>query len=423
MIASPSASAVRAADVTLRPGQELAGKYVVESVLGEGATSVVYVARRKDLHGASPSAQEAASDDTDPGELSELVALKVIRKSLCEDPQIVGRFRREAEILKRLEGPHVLHVHEVLEEDGLLVMVLEYTPSTPLDRKLVPGKPLDVATAVEITLQVCAGLGTAHAAGVVHRDLKPANVLFAADGSGERGLVKVADFGLAKLVHGDKMLTGLTEHDMIFGTPEYMAPEQARGEDVDRRADLYAAGIMLYEMLTGDVPFHGRSPMVTMTAHLMEEPDPPRKRRTDGAISPALEAVVLRALAKEPKDRYPTARAFAEALLAASANKQVISTTTQPADALGDTDLNVQLGTTLTHSPTLPGEAPAPGSDGREAAAVAVAGAQGPPLAGEPSLEMAMPSTARPGPRWVWIAAALVAAIAAIAIGIVMGTR
>ena len=426
MIAPTNGGASRVAASELAPGHELAGKYVIESALGEGATSFVYVARRKEQPGArraSPAARETLDEDTDPGAAApDLVALKVIRRSLSEDPQIVGRFRREAEILKRLEGPHVLHVHEVFEDDGLLVMVLEYVPSTPLDQRLAEGAPLDVATAVEITLQVCAGLGTAHAAGVVHRDLKPANVLFASDGEGDRGLVRVADFGLAKLVHGDKMITGLTEHDMIFGTPEYMAPEQARGEEVDARADLYAAGIMLYEMLTGEVPFHGRSPMVTMSAHLMQQPTPPRQKRTDGAISPALEAVVMRALAKSPADRYPSARAFAEALLAASTGKQVISIAS-PADALSDTDLNVAISTTLTHSPTIPSEPPRSGPRADTRAPVdAIEPTSSAPLTdAEP--DSILPPTVRAGPRWLWYAVALFAALVAIAIGIVMGTR
>ncbi len=408
-------------------GHVVANKYVIESVLGEGATSVVYVGRRVEAAGEtrqSPAARETLDEDTDPPEAPRLVALKIIHSNLCEDHQIVGRFQREAAILKRLDGPHVLRVYETLEDDGRLVLVLEYVPSKPLDQRLAEGPRLAVAQAIEIALQVCAGLGTAHAAGVVHRDLKPANVLYAEEEDGEGVLVKVADFGLAKLVHGDKMVTGLTEHDMIFGTPEYMAPEQARGEDVDLRADIYAAGCMLYEMLTGDVPFRGHSPMVTMTAHLMQEVVPLRKKRTDGAISPALDAVVMRALSKLPADRYPSARALAEALRAAETNARVIATGAA-ADALSDTDLNLLASSTLAHSPTMPSEPYEPPVEDK----VAVATSAPMPLQPKTSrldeditLDTA-PLTSRAGSTWIWVVAGVLAAIAAIAVGVLAGTR
>jgi serine/threonine-protein kinase len=412
----------------LEPGHVVADKYVIESVLGDGATSIVYVARRR-VEGetrASPAAREehgVLDEESEPPGAPTLVALKIIHARLCEDPQIVGRFQREAAILKRLDGPHVLRVHEMLEDEGRLVLVLEYVPSKPLDRRLAESERLSVKGAIEIALQICAGLGTAHAAGVVHRDLKPANVLYSVEGEEERVLVKVADFGLAKLVHGDKMVTGLTEHDMIFGTPEYMAPEQARGEDVDARADIYALGCILYEMLTGDVPFRGHSPMVTMTSHLMQEVEPPRKRRNDGAISTALEAVVMRALAKRPQDRHASARAFAEALLAAESNPHIIATTA-PADALSDTDLNV-----AAAANTLPNAAAVTG-DAASVTAPAVPASTGPQetpsLAArradlvEIDIDRVVP---RGGPPWIWIAVAVIAAIAGIAIGVVAGTR
>ena len=409
-------------------GRTIADSYVIETFLGDGATSIVYVARRLDegpsVH-ASPAAHEALDDDTAPEELPRLVALKIIHRRLCEDHQIVGRFRREATILSRLEGPHVLRVYETLEDQGRLILVLEYVPSTPLDQRLAQGPPLSVRAAIEVALQVCAGLGTAHAAGVVHRDLKPANVLYSEEEDGL--LVKVADFGLAKLVHGDKMITGLTEHDMIFGTPEYMAPEQARGDDVDARSDIYALGCMLYEMLTGDVPFRAQSPMVTMTAHLMQEVVPLRKKRTDGAISAALETVVMRALSKRPEDRYPSARALAEALLAAESNPRVIATASA-ADALGDTDLNLAL-SQLTHSPTIPSQSPDISTSQKLAVATSASmPAQTGPSALTQRLEDDItldrgPMTTRGGAVWIWVIAGVLAAVAAIAIGVLAGAR
>ena len=434
-------------------GHTIAGKYVVETILGDGATSVVYVARRKApgvAPNASPAAREHDFEDTEPPDEPSLVALKIIHRRLCEDHQIVGRFHREAAILKRLDGPHVLRVYEMIEHEGRLILVLEYVPSTPLDQRLAKGPPLDVKSAIEVALQVCAGLAAAHAAGVVHRDLKPANVLFSEDCGAI--LVKVADFGLAKLVHGDKMVTGLTEHDMIFGTPEYMAPEQARGDDVDARSDIYALGCMLYEMLTGDVPFRGHSPMVTMTAHLMHEVVPLRKKRADGAISAALEAVVMRALSKRPEDRHPSARALAEALIAAESSGRVIAVP-GAADALGDTDLNLaaERSSSMHHSPTLPSGAPV--STRAPALATATTATSGLQADGAPKVSELTrrldeggwgagragatrspildeditldrgPLTSKGGAVWVWVVAGVLAAVAAIAIGILAGTR
>jgi serine/threonine protein kinase len=423
----------RFGEAYLAAGHTVAGKYIVESVIGEGATSVVYAARRNLPQKSaitSPAASEAVDEDTDPPEEPSLVALKVIHRNLGTDPQIAGRFQREAAILKRLQGPHVLRVYEALEEDGLLVLVLEHVASTPLDQRLAEARRLDVATAVEITLQVCAGLGTAHAAGVVHRDLKPANVLSSADVTSDRVFVKVADFGLAKVVHGEKMITGLTEQDMIFGTPEYMAPEQARGEDVDARADIYATGCMLYEMLTGEVPFHEPSPIVTMTAHMTEPVIPPRLRSPEAGISSALEAVVLRALAKDPAHRYPSARAFAEALLAAKGGSQIVAATAGAADALGDTDLN--LSGVLTHSPTLPmplgGDLEAPDSQSivvveEEASVEATQATQATQATTDTHTITRVPPAPRSGTAWLWIVIAVLAAAVGIGIGIAVGAR
>jgi serine/threonine protein kinase len=427
----------RYGDVFLSTGHELAGKYIIESIIGEGSTSIVYTARRKPSPpaGESPAARELADED-DPAGAVELVALKVIHKRLCENPQIVGRFHREAAILRRLEGPHVVRVHEALQDAGMLVLVMEHVAGTPLDRRLEAQRPLDVKSAVEIALQVCAGLGTAHAAGVVHRDLKPANVLFAAEDSDDRFFVKVADFGLAKVMQGEKITTALTEHDMIFGTPEYMAPEQARGDDLDARADIYAVGCLLYEMLTGDVPFRESSVMVTMTAHLTKAVVPPRQRRSDGAISAALEAVVLRALAKTPDARYPSARALAEALDAATAGKSVVARA-GAADALGDTDLNVSVMLARSgqtpRDPALETTAPGGPADAITGLDIATTGRAGAPVAGDaeasapddaaPVTSDAIPLTRRGGPTWLWITIAVIAAIAGIAIGIAIGSR
>src|SRR5262249_23897596 len=155
-------------------------------------------------------------------------------------------------------------------------IALEYVEGTSLDAMLCDTPRLDPAQAIEIMLQICAALGSAHAAGIVHRDLKPANVLIEKpsvpdSGSGRGALPgRVVDFGLAKVVQGEPRITGLTEAGMIFGTPEYMAPEQVRGEEVDHRSDLYSAGVILYQMVVGEVPFKRKSAILTMTAHITD---------------------------------------------------------------------------------------------------------------------------------------------------------
>jgi serine/threonine protein kinase len=164
-------------------------------------------------------------------------------------------------------------------------------------------------------LEVCAALRVAHAQGVIHRDLKPANVILE---SGKKAVV--VDFGMSKIVTGSAGgTTNLTAHNMVFGTPEYMSPEQARGDELDARCDVYAAGVMLYEMLAGSPPFSGSTPLNVLTEHLTGVLEPPSARAKEGRVTPALESVVLHALARNRDDRYPSASALAAAIMHARA--------------------------------------------------------------------------------------------------------
>ncbi len=389
-----------------RKSQLEAGKKVgcfeIVRVIGQGAQGVVYEARRED---------------------DSRVALKIIHRHLLGDAQIFKRFHREAAILKRLEGEHLVQFVDFIETDGLLIIALEYVDAKSLEDMLHDKeRPLDAKTAVEIALQICAALGLAHASGVVHRDLKPANVLVERnDGEAAPLRVRVVDFGLAKVLHGEQMSTGLTEQDMIFGTPEYMAPEQARGDDCDGRADLYATGVMLYEMIVGKVPFHARTPLATMTAHLTEEPPPPRSSAPGRNITAALEAVIQRALAKSPADRYPTGRAFAEAL-AAARDHTVVITPRKVADAdelsIGDTDLHVST-TGIGIAKTMP-ELPLVALD-------PIVMTQKSPALVPPPAAMSKPSSGRLPAQtsrgWVWAVVAIVAAVVGVAIGALVGAR
>ena len=274
----------------------VADRYEVKGVLGEGGTGIVYDAVR--------------TADAMP------VALKVMHAKLAGDKQIRGRFQREAKILRALEGPHVCPILDFGEVPGeeagttLVFLALPKIDGPSLDKVLEEGL-IDVDRALDIMLDVCAALSSAHAVGIIHRDLKPANVLLK---GGTNAIV--VDFGMSKIVTGQGTgnTTNLTTHNMVFGTPEYMSPEQARGDDLDARCDVYAAGVMLYEMLTGEQPFTGNTPLSVLTAHLTSELVPPSRRAAPGRLTPAIESVIVHALARDRERRYPSASALAAAI-------------------------------------------------------------------------------------------------------------
>jgi serine/threonine-protein kinase len=277
------------------------------------------------------------------------------------DSQIRGRFTREAAILRRLEGPHLCPILDFGELPdprhpgvGLLYMALPKIEGPALDDLLKVEGPLPLDRALDVILQVLNGLKAAHMQAVIHRDLKPANVILR---GGSHAIV--VDFGMAKIVTGGGTgTTALTTHNMVFGTPEYMSPEQARGDELDARCDVYAAGVILYELLTGAVPFSGASPLNVLTAHLTSPPVAPRVKAPDRAISPALEAVVLHAISKDPADRYASAAALAAAIVhARSAPDDVASVHPAAFSPIGNADVEE------AHAATIP--APIP-SDPRE---------------------------------------------------------
>jgi serine/threonine protein kinase len=388
----------------LSAGRTLGDRFEIEGVLGEGGMGVVYGARR------------IAEGDR--------VALKVIHQHLAGDAQIRGRFTREAAILRRLEGRHlcpVLDFGEVPDprgvEPGLLYMVLPRIDGPSLEALIQSGEPLPVARAVSVVLDVCEALREAHAQGVIHRDLKPGNVLLR---DGEHAVV--VDFGMAKIVTGGGTgTTALTQHNMVFGTPEYMAPEQARGDELDARCDVYATGILLYELLTGSVPFRGATPLSVLTAHLTEPPQPPRRRAPDRGIAPALEAVVMHAIAKDPAERYATAGAGAAAIRAAVAAPDDVESVRPAAPRA----VHVAVDTTDAHSETLP--APAPGGGGVGGAVPATSRAPSAPST--PRAPSAWPPSAgppgAPSPRGsrAWVVVCILAGLAGMLIGAWLSLR
>ena len=275
-------------------GQTVAGRFKIEELIGQGGMGKVYRARHLAL--------------------DRLVCLKMLKPALLEDPTLVGRFEREAKAASRLNHPNSIQVLDFgkSDVDGSLYIVMELVQGKDLRILLRDEWPLAEERLCKIMAQVLAALGEAHASKVIHRDLKPENVMVE-QRRGRPDFVKVLDFGIAKILDSD--MPGLTRHDVVCGTPQYMAPEQATGSQLDARCDLYAVGVILYQMATGHLPFDGQNSMEVLTKHVNEKPIPPRQRKPDAPISEAMQSLILRALEKEPALRPQTAEEFRELLL------------------------------------------------------------------------------------------------------------
>jgi serine/threonine-protein kinase len=265
------------------PGQTLEGKYEILESLGHGGMNDAYKARDR--------------------ETGRLVVLKIPYLSLIGDPATFSRYQREMEIGKRLHHPNIqqLIAEGRLDGGSSPYLVLEYVDGTLLREYLRQHAPLPVDEGINITSQLADALQYCHEHGVVHRDLKPENVLIEPDGT-----VKLVDFGIA-LLQGARRLT-FRRLTTGFGTPDYMAPEQVQGERGDARTDIYAVGVMLYEMLTGEVPYQGDTPLAVMSQRVTTDAPLLRRKRPD--LPPALEAVVWRALRRDPAERYPSMAAL-----------------------------------------------------------------------------------------------------------------
>ncbi len=279
-----------AADTDPRIGLVLDGRYRVEQRLGSGGMGVVY--RSLDLQGAPEAAP---------------VAVKFLHDSFAAIPDLVKRFDREVQAMRRLSHPHLVAIVGAGLSNRVPYLVMELLAGRALGDVLDQGA-LEPARAVNVAQQILAGVAHAHESGVVHRDLKPDNILLDGD------FVKILDFGLAKMAQ--ESATQLTTSGLALGTPSYMSPEQARGVTADTRADLYSIGVMLYHMVVGKKPFVADSPMAVLRMHLDDPPRPPRQAAPGAVISAALEATILRALEKDPSERWQTADAFARALAA-----------------------------------------------------------------------------------------------------------
>lgn len=269
-------------------GRIVGGKYRIDARLGAGAMGTVY---------------RATEQATGAG-----CAVKVLGKEAVADESLRERFRREAEALFELKHPNVLEVRDygVDPQLGLPFLVMELLQGRTLEEMVVEHTP-DPQTGFELAKQVLRGLAHAHRAGVLHRDLKTENVFVTWDGQG--WVAKLLDFGLVKFTDDTKWgpAKKLTMQGAVFGSPAYMSPEQGTGSPMDARADVYSAGVMLFEMLTGEWPFEGESQMEMLKMHLLTPPPPLASKREGLAVRPELEAAVQRALAKKPQERFADA--------------------------------------------------------------------------------------------------------------------
>src|SRR6187399_2086571 len=258
-------------------GRVVAGRYRLEARAGEGGMGVVYRARHVLI--------------------DRVVALKLIRPDLRGETHLRAWMLREARAANRVDHAHIIDIHDIGEtEEGELYLVMEYLVGTALSSELARG-PMPLARSVDILEQMCAALARAHDLGVVHRDLKSDNILLTQRG-GRKDFVKILDFGLAALAHDPR----LAPKGAVFGTPEYMSPEQARGEQAGPHSDLYALGVLFFEMLTGQLPFRASDRDTLLEMQRTHPPPRPRAIRPDA--HPAAERIVLRLLEKDPRKRY-----------------------------------------------------------------------------------------------------------------------
>ncbi|HLZ46617.1 MAG TPA: serine/threonine-protein kinase [Gemmatimonadales bacterium] len=278
--------------------QILDARYQVMKKLGEGGMSYVYLAK------------EISSGAT--------VAIKVLSPRLASDKSSVERLRREAGLAMRLDHPNVCRILRLGEsEDGLIYLVMPFLKGELLSDREVRGGPMDIVPAVTLLKQMCAGLHHAHELQIIHRDLKPENVMLVPDDNGGVERAVIMDFGLAKERRADPAIAKLTATGIILGTPEFMSPEQIRGKPLDARSDIYALGIVAFEMFTGKLPFQGRNAQEMMIARLRSQAIPIRQYRPD--VPEPVEKALTKALQTNPDDRFTTAIEFGDALTGGAA--------------------------------------------------------------------------------------------------------
>jgi eukaryotic-like serine/threonine-protein kinase len=279
---TPSSAELPATEpVDVSAGVLIDGRYRVQRLIGRGGIGLVYLCHHEVLE--------------------KPVAMKVLRPEYAEQPEVLERFVNEARAASAIKSPHTVNTLDVGSlPSGAPYFIMEYVDAETLAARLQREHALPLAEAVEVARQMADGLAAAHGAGIVHRDLKPENVFVGTEPDGSL-LVKIFDFGVAKVTRAKARLTHV---GAIFGTPSYMSPEQARGQAVDPRTDVYAIGIMLFEMVAGHLPFDGDDPLAVMAQHVDAEIPPLKQTQAGGEVPSALENVVRRCLQKDREARY-----------------------------------------------------------------------------------------------------------------------
>lgn len=259
------------------PGEKFGERYQIIEEIGQGGMGKVFKAR--------------------DNELDIIVALKMIKPQLSSKPDIVSRFKRELLLAREILHEHVIRIHDLGEINGIKYISMNYIEGNSLEEILRSTGKLTVEKAIEITKQVCRALIAAHGKGIIHRDLKPQNIMI-----DKQGKAYVLDFGIARSLDSDKLDAGATQEGIVLGTPHFMSPEQIKGEKVDASTDIYALGIIMYEMVTGKLPFNADSPMTLLHKHLNEKPELPSKLNPQ--LPQKLEKIILKCLEKKKKNRY-----------------------------------------------------------------------------------------------------------------------
>ncbi len=280
-------------------GKTIADRYRVEEMLGEGGMAVV--------HRAVDTA------------LDRIVAVKILKPEFARDPEFVERFRREAHSAAKLNHPNIVQIFDTGSDNGIYYIVMEYLPEPNLKKIITNFAPLPLRKVLEVATETCEALKAAHEAGIVHRDIKPQNILFTNDGR-----VKVADFGIARAMTASE----LTQEGATLGTVHYISPEQAQGQPAGPHSDLYSLGVVMYEALTGHLPFDGGSPVAIAVRHIRERPKSPRA--FNPSITPSAEYVILKALNKDIGRRYTSAQEMLEDLRKIQAGAELDKTGVLP---------------------------------------------------------------------------------------------
>ena len=280
----------------------LAGRYELLEKIGEGGMAVVFKSRDRLLN--------------------RYVAIKILRPEFTKDPVFIESFRRESQMAAGLSHPNIVNIYDVGKEGNIYYIVMELMEGSPLSEIIKKEGPLDPHRAANITRQIAFGLSAAHKNNLIHRDVKPHNIMFASDGS-----AKITDFGIAKKVSGETLVTNETKKENVMGSVHYFSPEQARGAYVDAKSDIYSLGICLYEMLTGKVPFDGETAVEVAVKHMNEKMVPPTKLNPE--IPQDLEDIVMKATDKNPAHRFQNMDEMITALNFASYAKHKVESTAE----------------------------------------------------------------------------------------------